>query len=53
MSDKTDEVGPCKICGAFHKRSNGDDWYYHKEIVVCSHHHGVKEWYAEVLMEGN
>jgi|AntAceMinimDraft_16_1070373.scaffolds.fasta_scaffold75932_2 hypothetical protein len=51
MVDVNSTVGPCTICGKSHKRSEVDKWYYYDGILVCSHHHGVKEWYSDLLIK--
>ena len=43
---------PCKICGKVWQRKDALDrkWVYHDSVgVVCCHHHGVKEWYQDLL----
>jgi hypothetical protein len=51
MVDVNSTVGPCTICGKSHKRSEVDKWYYYDGILVCSHHHGAKEWYSDLLIK--
>lgn len=52
--DEDNQVGPCKICGTSHLREDTRDWVYHESIgVVCTKHHGVREWYQGLLDKAN
>jgi hypothetical protein len=43
---------PCHICGKIWKRKDVAHWLYHESIgVVCRHHHGIQEWYDNLLKE--
>lgn len=45
-----DLVGQCVVCHKFHFRFDVELWRYHVSVgVVCRHHHGVEEWYKELL----
>ena len=44
------ELLSCRVCKAKHKRSDVDNYVYHESFgVVCTKHHGVKEWYKKLL----
>ena len=47
-----EEIPPCKICGKVWKRKETNGWVYHVSAgVVCRHHSGVKDWYAQLLYQ--
>jgi NAD-dependent SIR2 family protein deacetylase len=47
-------VPPCVICGKIWQRKDVEKWCYHiSRGVVCRHHHGVKEWYDDMIAEAN
>jgi len=47
---ETDQpLPPCYVCGKVWMRGDSG-WVYHDSVgVVCRDHHGVKEWYSEML----
>jgi hypothetical protein len=47
-------VPPCVICGKRWQRKDADKWVYHDSRgAVCLDHHGVKEWYDEMLAKAD
>lgn len=49
-----DEISPCVICGAIHKRKDVDKWVYYKPVgVMCRHHNGVMEYYESLIEKEN
>lgn len=55
MSDLSKEsIQPCIICGKVWQIKDVDKWVYHESRgVVCQHHHGVKEWYDDLIKKAN
>jgi len=48
------EILVCKVCKAKHKRKDVNDYVYHDSFgVVCLKHHGVKEWYEQLINAAN
>jgi hypothetical protein len=45
-----DQELKCVMCGKTHKRKDTHLWVYHiSKGVLCRNHHGVMEWYNDLL----
>ncbi len=49
--DKVREsVGTCYVCKKERFKDESSTWVYHQSVgIVCVHHHGVKQWYNDLL----
>lgn len=49
-----ENLPPCKICKKVWKREETDKYVYHESVgIVCRHHHGVQQWYDELIAKEN
>ena len=54
MSFTDEKLSPCIVCKKVWKRGEVDKYVYHNSVgVVCLHHHGVKEWYKQLLIQAS
>jgi len=42
-------VGPCWVCGEYHKRKTVGEYLYFNDLLVCTKHKGADKWYNGAL----